>query len=72
MAPQFPAHAAFTLLNLSRDVFCIADGGGTLRYVSPSAANLFGFKNGAFASGLEPPELAERCGLVASPVSFWQ
>jgi PAS domain-containing protein len=45
MASDFPAHAAFTFLNQSRDVFVIADGGGKLRYVSPSAANLFGFKN---------------------------
>ena len=45
MASDFPAHAAFTFLNQSRDVFVIADAGGALRYVSPSAANLFGFKN---------------------------
>jgi PAS domain-containing protein len=45
MSSDFPAHAAFTFLNQSRDVFVIADAGGALRYVSPSAANLFGFKN---------------------------
>ena len=46
----FPADAAFKLLNQSKDVFVIADATGTLRYVSPSAANLFGFKNGASLS----------------------
>ena len=45
MASDFPAHAAFTFLNQSRDVFVIADTSASLRYVSPSAANLFGFKN---------------------------
>ena len=44
----FPPHAAFTLLNQSREVFVIAGGDGVLRYVSPSASNLFGFKNGGF------------------------
>ena len=43
----FPPEAAFRLLNQSREVFVIADATGVLRYVSPSAANLFGFKNGA-------------------------
>ena len=45
MTTDFPSHAAFTFLNQSREVFVIADAAGTLRYVSPSAANLFGFKN---------------------------
>lgn len=45
----FPPHAAFTLLNQSRAVFVIAGGDGVLRYVSPSASNLFGFKNGMLA-----------------------
>jgi hypothetical protein len=47
MPSAFPPHAAFTLLNQSKDVFVIADTAGVLRFVSPSAANVFGFKNGA-------------------------
>jgi hypothetical protein len=42
----FPPDAAFRLLNQSKHVFVIADTSSVLRYVSPSAANLFGFKNG--------------------------
>jgi hypothetical protein len=56
-APPFPAEASFNLLNKSKDVFVIADTSGTLRFASPSAANLFGFKNGASAAA----SACERC-----------
>jgi hypothetical protein len=61
-APPFPHEASFNLLNKSKDVFVIADTTGTLRFASPSAANLFGFKNGARAA-------ASACERLRAPAS---
>lgn len=66
---MFPPHAAFTLLNQSREVFVIAGGDGVLRYVSPSASNLFGFKNGVSPLPWRPSCSEQRRGRRTSRIA---